>query len=93
MLAFSPIVSLFLLNQAAIDAEIVLSTSATANEMHKDIRGNIVPPARDPKLADEEEYQLALQQGTAEALQLFIARHPDSPFAEKARDGLKRLSP
>lgn len=50
------------------------------------------PPARNPGVAVEEEYQLALRQGTAAALELFIARHPDSPLAEKARADLRRLS-
>jgi hypothetical protein len=48
------------------------------------------PPARDPNVAVEEEYQLARQRGTAEALELFIARHPDSPLAAKARADLRQ---
>jgi hypothetical protein len=68
-----------------------LSNLAVANEMKKDSRENITPPARDPKLAVEEEYQLALQRGTVQALQLFITRHPDDPLAEKARNDLQRL--
>ena len=49
------------------------------------------PPARDPNIAVEEEYQLARQRGTAEALELFIARHPDSPLAAKARADLRQI--
>jgi hypothetical protein len=49
------------------------------------------PPTRDPNIAVEEEYQLARQRGTAEALELFIARHPDSPLADKARADLRRM--
>ena len=49
------------------------------------------PPARDPNIAVQEEYQLARQRGTAEALELFIARHPDSPLAAKARADLRQI--
>ncbi|MBR1142442.1 hypothetical protein [Bradyrhizobium sp. AUGA SZCCT0431] len=53
---------------------------------------NTMPPARDPKLAAEEEYQLARRLNTVEALELFIARHPDDPLVAKARADLRRLS-
>ncbi|MEH2483572.1 hypothetical protein V1282_006929 [Nitrobacteraceae bacterium AZCC 2146] len=43
------------------------------------------PPARDPKIAVQEEFELARKSGTVEALDLFIHRHPDDPLAEKAR--------
>jgi hypothetical protein len=59
--------------------------------MHNASRGNTTPPARDPKLAVEEEYQLARTQNTVQALKLFIARHPDDPLAEKARADLQGL--
>jgi hypothetical protein len=49
-------------------------------------------PARDPKLAVEEEYQLARRLNTVQSLELFIARHPDDPLAAKARADLRRLS-
>lgn len=50
------------------------------------------PPPRDPNIAVAEEYEAALKKGTIEALELFIARHPEHPLAEKARAELKRLS-
>ena len=53
---------------------------------------NTMPPARDPKLAVEEEYQLARRLNTVQSLELFIARHPDDPLAAKARADLRRLS-
>ena len=53
---------------------------------------NTMPPARDPRLAMEEEYQLARRQNTVQALELFIARHPDDPLAAKARADLRSLS-
>lgn len=55
-------------------------------------RAPSVPPARAPSAAVAEEYELARQRGTAEAFELFIARHGDDPLAEKARAELKRLS-
>ncbi|WP_311972295.1 hypothetical protein [Bradyrhizobium campsiandrae] len=55
-------------------------------------RAPSVPPARDPAVAVAEEFELARQKGTAEAFELFIARHGDDPLAEKARAELKRLS-
>jgi hypothetical protein len=53
-------------------------------------RVNTTPPARDPEAAVAEEYQAARLRGTAEALELFIARHPDSALAEK-RAELRQL--
>lgn len=61
-------------------------------EMQNDNRSSVTPPARDPNLAIEEEYQLALRQGTVQALELFIARHPEGPLAERARADLRRLA-
>lgn len=55
-------------------------------------RAPSVPPARSPSAAVAEEYEIARQKGTAEAFELFIARHGDDPLAEKARAELKRLS-
>jgi len=51
-----------------------------------------MPPARDPKLAVEEEYQIARRLNTVQSLELFIARHPDDPLAAKARADLRALS-
>jgi hypothetical protein len=50
------------------------------------------PLARDPKAAVEEEYQMARREGTVQSLELFIARHPDDPLADKARAALRLLS-
>lgn len=92
LIAFLTIMSLLVLHPPLTPRGTSLSTRAEATEMQKDIHGNVTPPARDPKLAVEEEYQSALQQGTVQALQIFITRHPDSPLAEKALDRLQRLS-
>jgi hypothetical protein len=65
---------------------------AAADETQNNAHDRTTPPARDPKIAVEEEYQMARRQGTAQALELFIARHPDDPLAETARADLRRLS-
>jgi hypothetical protein len=51
-----------------------------------------MPPARDPKRAVEEEYQIARRLNTVQSLELFIARHPDDPLAARARADLRSLS-
>jgi hypothetical protein len=53
---------------------------------------NATPPARDPRLAVEEEYQMARRLNTVQSLELFIARHPDDPLAARARADLRSLS-
>lgn len=65
---------------------------ANADESGKAARAPSVPVARDPSVAVAEEYEFARLKGTAEAFELFIARHGDDPLAEKARAELKRLS-
>lgn len=71
---------------------ISMAKNASADEMRKATRNKTTPPARDPEIAVAEEYQAARQRGTAQALELFIARHPDSAYAEKARADLRLLS-
>ena len=65
---------------------------ASVINMQNDNRSSSTPPARDPNVAVEEEFQLALRQGSVQALELFIARHPESPLAERARADLRRLT-
>jgi hypothetical protein len=84
MLLFDP-------NHSLRERRIVMTKILAADETQDTIRDRTTPPARDPKAAVEEEYQLARQQGTAQAL-LFIARHADGPLAEKARPDLRRMS-
>lgn len=50
-----------------------------------------MPPARNPEIAVAEEYEIARLRGTAEALELFIARHPESSLAERARTELRQM--
>jgi hypothetical protein len=71
---------------------IFMMKNAVADEVQNAAaRANTTPPARDPEAAVAEEYQAARLRGTAEALELFIARHPDSALAEKARAELRQL--
>jgi hypothetical protein len=73
-----------------IEGDSALSKTANAGDGQQ-VPSRTTPPARDPQLAVQEEYQLARQRGTAQALELFIARHPDSPLAEKARADLAAM--
>lgn len=68
-----------------------ITETASADEGNM-VRSPSMPPARDPSAAVAEEYELARRKGTAEAFELFIARHGDDPLADKARAELKRLS-
>jgi hypothetical protein len=71
---------------------IFMMKNAAADEMQGAAgRASTTPPARDPEAAVVEEYQAARLRGTAEALELFIARHPDSALAEQARVELRQL--
>lgn len=68
-----------------------MAKAAAADGVPNPGRSSTTPPPRDPQVAVQEEYQAAQQQGTAAAPELFIARHPDSPLAAKARAELRRL--
>jgi hypothetical protein len=65
--------------------------NAAADEALPSKQNRSVPPARDANIAVREEYEAARQQRTVQAFELFIARHPDDPLAEKARADLQRL--
>jgi len=75
-----------------LERQPVMTRKAAADDASKTVRSPPAAPARDPAIAVAEEYELARQKGTAEAFELFIARHGDDPLAEKARAELKRLS-
>lgn len=79
------------LNHLPFEGLPVMVEKANADDSGNALRAPSVPPARDPSAAVAEEYELARQKGTAEAFELFIARHSDDPLAEKARVELKRL--
>lgn len=65
--------------------------NAAANEAQPYKKAQSVPLARDADIAVREEYEAARQQRTVQALELFIARHPDHPLAGVARADLERL--
>src|SRR4051794_8687567 len=66
-----------------LERHVRLSKTANAGEAQPPRPERTTPPARNPEVAVQEEYQLARQRGTAQALELFIARHPDSPLADR----------
>ena len=53
--------------------------------------GGIMARPSDPEKAVQAEYENLKSKGTREALELFIARHPEHPLAEQARDDIERL--
>ena len=53
--------------------------------------GGIMARPSDPEKAVQAEYENLKSKGTREALELFIARHPDHPLADRARDDIKAL--
>ncbi len=57
----------------------------------QDRRSEPLPRPRDPEIAVREEYDLAKGRGTAEAFELFIARHPNHALVVEARRELERL--
>lgn len=65
--------------------------SAQAKDRSGAPREPMTPLARDPSVAVEEEYEMARKAATPQALELFIARHPDSPQAQKARADLASM--
>ena len=69
-----------------------MARNAAANEVRPGKQEQSVPLARDADAAVREEYEAARRQGRAQALQLFIARHPDHPLAAEARAALERLA-
>jgi hypothetical protein len=89
---FGPLLGLADCDHLLSEGVPIMASKADADEIGKAARAPSVPPARDPAIAVAEEYELARRKGTAEALELFIARHGDDPLAEKARAELRRLS-
>jgi len=84
-------ISLSYRDQTFREGAISMTKGASADE-GKAVRGRTTPPARDPKIAVKEEYEIARERGTVQALELFILRHPDDPLAAKARADLRLLS-
>ncbi len=53
--------------------------------------GGIMARPSDPEKAVKAEYENLKSKGTRDALELFIARHPEHPLADRAREDIKRL--
>lgn len=75
---------------------IFLFTAAAAGSTPERIMADPVQnpemaPARDGNIAIQEELCAARQAGTVAAYDLFIARHPQHPLAEIARQERARL--
>ncbi len=58
---------------------------------HETVARVVMQKPGDPQKIIEAEYTRLKNRGTREGLELFIARHPDHPLAEKAREEIKRL--
>lgn len=71
--------------------DLLMPKKANAGQQSDVPRDRSMPPARDPQIAVAEEYEIARRRGTAEAFEMFIARHPDSALADQARSELKRM--
>lgn len=70
---------------------LLMSKPANAGEKPPASPERTMPPARNGEIATREEYEIARRRGTAEALELFIARHPDSTLAKRARAELRQM--
>ena len=70
---------------------LLMTKPANAGEKPPASPERTMPLARNPEIAVEEEYNIARRRGTAEALELFIARHPEGPLAERARAELRQM--
>mgnify|MGYP001088598475 CR=1 FL=1 len=53
--------------------------------------GGIMAKPSDPEKAVQAEYENLKSKGTRDALELFIARHPKHPLADRAREEIERL--
>jgi hypothetical protein len=62
--------------------------AATHSEGQGDMSGNTARPGW---VAIKEEFDTAMAADTIPALELFLARHPDSPWSQEARARLARL--
>lgn len=70
---------------------LVAADGFAAGEGAGRMRERVTRPPPDFEIAVKSEYERLKALGTREALELFIARHPDHPLAEKARDDLSHL--
>jgi hypothetical protein len=74
---------------------ILIAAAASACAPADAPEGNSMPtsiPPRDGNIAIQQELDAARRAGTLEAYDLFIARHPRHPLAEKARLERQRIA-
>jgi hypothetical protein len=74
---------------------ILIAAAASACAPADPPEGNRMPtsiPPRDGNIAIQQELDAARRAGTLEAYDLFIARHPQHPLAEKARLERQRIA-
>lgn len=70
----------------ALSAAPLLVAACTApGQREAGVAGEEIIPARDGDIAIQEEFNVAKQAGTVAAWDLFIARHPEHPLADRAR--------
>jgi hypothetical protein len=74
-----------------VERSYAMAKSVDPTRLAQDRHGEPLPRPRDPELAVREEYDLAKGRGTAEAFELFIARHPSHTLVAEARRELERL--
>jgi hypothetical protein len=91
ILAILPTVLLQVPEHPSLGGILAMSKLASAGEKPAASPERTMPPARNPEVAVEEEYNIARRRGTAEALELFIARHPEGALAERARAELRQM--
>lgn len=65
----------------------------TISRMEQPFRLATMAPRRAPHLAEREELDAALARRSADALQLFIERHPESRYRAEAEEALRKLQP
>jgi hypothetical protein len=51
------------------------------------------PPARDPQIAVQEEFDTAMATSTSAAWDLFVARHPSNPLTPRAKIERAKIGP
>src|SRR5437764_827105 len=77
ILAILPVMLLPVADRSSTGGILLMSKPADASEKVPASPERTMPPARNPEIAVKEEYNMARSRGTAEAFELFIARHPE----------------
>ena len=74
---------------------LLIAAGVAACTLAADPEGNAMPisqPPRDGNIAIQQELDAARRAGTLEAYDLFIARHPQHPLVETAREERERIA-